>query len=83
MPRNDDPLDAAEKAARALRDVDDWDEVTSRTTLPELHVHLPQPSQPDLEEAERPRGMLGWAKWALGAAVTAGLTWAAARFAGK
>lgn len=46
---HNDPLDAAEEALKRLKGSDDWDEITKRTTLPELHVHVTQPSQPDVE----------------------------------
>jgi len=42
----DDPLDLARGALTKLKDADDWDEPTGRT---EVHVHVPQPSQPDVE----------------------------------
>lgn len=45
-PPQSDPLDAARDALAKLRDADGWDEPTGRT---EVHVHVPQPSQPELK----------------------------------
>jgi hypothetical protein len=38
-----DPLDELEEAMQQVEEARDWDEKTT----PDIHVHLPQPSQPD------------------------------------
>ena len=48
QPPQNDPLEAARDAISELKDADDWDEPTGRT---EVHVHVPQPSQPDTEDS--------------------------------
>ncbi len=69
-----DPLVRLERAARALRDADDWDEPTGRT---DVHVHLE--SKPDSDRP--PSTWKGWV-WklalllvaAIGAGVAAALS---------
>lgn len=41
-----DPLDAAREDLARLKGAKDWEEQTGKT---EVHVHVPQPSQPDTE----------------------------------
>jgi hypothetical protein len=45
-PPQNDALEAARAAVRELHDADDWDEPTGRT---EVHVHMQQPSQPEIQ----------------------------------
>lgn len=77
-----DPLDvAAEALERAKRDRDSWvDDEPTHPNLhfePVIHVHAPQPSQPDVEA--KPSGTAAWVKLIVGAVVTALATWWAAR----
>ena len=65
-----DPLVRLERAARALRDADDWEEPTGRT---DVHVHLD--SKPD-SDRPAPKSLAGWVKLvlvALGTGLVAGL----------
>jgi hypothetical protein len=45
-PPSKDPLEMARLELARLKDATDWDEPTGRT---EVHVHIPQPSQPEIE----------------------------------
>lgn len=63
-PPQNDSLDAARGELVKLRDSADWDEPTGKT---EVHVHVPQPSQPEIQPAEKPENrVIGVLNVALG-----------------